>query len=47
MIRGELQEEHLPSGITRVVSAAFTPLPESELRRVGLRVGQRLGGIRM
>ena len=47
MIRGELQEEHLPSGITRVVSAAFPPLPESELRRVGLRVGQRLGGVRM
>ena len=47
MVRGELREEHLPSGITRVVSAAFPPLPESELRRVGLRVGQRLGGVRM
>jgi diadenosine tetraphosphate (Ap4A) HIT family hydrolase len=47
MIRGDLQEEHLPSGITRMVSAAFPPLPEGELRRVGLRVGQRLGGIRM
>jgi hypothetical protein len=26
-----------------VNSTAFPPLPESELRRVGLRVGQRLG----
>jgi diadenosine tetraphosphate (Ap4A) HIT family hydrolase len=42
MVRGELQEEQLPSGVTRFVSATFPPLPEHELRAVGERVGQRL-----
>lgn len=42
MVRGELREERLPSGVTRFVSAAFPPLPEHELRAVGERVRQRL-----
>jgi diadenosine tetraphosphate (Ap4A) HIT family hydrolase len=42
MIRGELQEERLSSGVTRFVSTEFPPLPEHELRAVGERVGQRL-----
>jgi diadenosine tetraphosphate (Ap4A) HIT family hydrolase len=44
MVRGELQQEKLPSGITRFVSKEFPPLSEHELRAVGLRVGQRLAG---
>ena len=42
IIRGELREERLPSGFTRVVSASFPPLPEGELRKIGLGVGRRL-----
>lgn len=42
MVRGELQEERLPSGVTRFVSTEFPPIPEHELRAVGQRVGRRL-----
>ena len=42
MVRGELSEEHLPSGVTRFTSKEFPPLPEDELRAVGLRVQRRL-----
>lgn len=42
MVRGDLQEEQLPSGVTRFVSAEFPPLPEDELRAVGERIRQRL-----
>jgi diadenosine tetraphosphate (Ap4A) HIT family hydrolase len=42
MVRGALEEEHLPSGVTRFVSTEFPPLPEHELRAVGERVGRRL-----
>lgn len=42
MIRGEVQEEKLPTGITRLVSREFPPLPTEELRAVGLRIGRRL-----
>ena len=42
MIRGEVQEEKLPSGVTRLVSRKCPPLPEQELRAVGLRIGRRL-----
>ncbi len=44
MVRGELREERLPSGVTRFVSEEFPPVPEHELRAVGLRVGRRLAG---
>lgn len=42
MIRGELQEERLPTGFTRFVSKEFPALPEQALRAVGLRVARRL-----
>jgi len=42
MIRGELAEERLPSGFTSCVSKEFPPLPEGELRAVGLRVQRAL-----
>jgi len=44
MVRGEIREEKMPSGITRFVSAEFPALPEHHLRSIGLRVGQRLAG---
>ena len=44
MVRGELSEEHLPSGVTRFTSKEFPALPEDELRAVGLRVRRRLAG---
>ena len=31
LIRGELEEEHLPSGVTRLVSRDFPRLPEAEI----------------
>jgi hypothetical protein len=42
MVRGELSEERLPSGVTRFTSKEFPALPEDELRAVGLRVQRRL-----
>jgi len=43
MIRGELLEERLPWGGTRIVSREFPPLPEQELRVVADRIRDRLG----
>ena len=42
MIRGELVEEHLPNGLTRLVSAEFPPLPRVELRATAERIRGRL-----
>ncbi len=42
IIRGELIEEKLPSGATRIISKDFPPLPEAEQRAVAGRVRQRL-----
>ena len=42
MVRGELSEERLPSGVTRFTSKEFPALPEDELRAVALRVQRRL-----
>lgn len=38
MIRGELIEEKLPSGMTRFTSAAFPPLPRAQLEEIAERV---------
>jgi diadenosine tetraphosphate (Ap4A) HIT family hydrolase len=38
LIRGEIEEEHLPSGATRITSREFPPLPEAELRAVADRI---------
>ena len=38
LIRGEVEEEHLPSGASRITSREFPPLPEVELRAVADRV---------
>jgi diadenosine tetraphosphate (Ap4A) HIT family hydrolase len=46
MIRGNLIEQRLPSGMTIVQSDAFPPLPEEELRTVAERVQARLAGDR-
>jgi diadenosine tetraphosphate (Ap4A) HIT family hydrolase len=42
LIRGEIVEERLPSGATRMVSKDFPPLPEEEHRSVIERVRRRL-----
>lgn len=42
LIRGEVVEEHLPSGATRITSREFPPVPEAELREVAERVRSRL-----
>ncbi len=44
LIRGEIVEEHLPSGATRVTSLEFPALPESKLRAVADRVRGLLAG---
>jgi len=44
LIRGEIVEEHLPSGATRITSLEFPALPESELRAVADRVRGLLAG---
>ncbi len=41
IIRGDLIEEKLPNGFTRVVSAQFPALPREELVDVANRVGKR------
>lgn len=46
MIRGELVDEPLPSGGTRIVSAQFPPLPRAELQAVADRVRDRLRSFR-
>jgi len=38
LIRGEVEEETLPSGAGRITSREFPPLPEAELRAVADRV---------
>ncbi|MGH2488450.1 MAG: HIT family protein [Candidatus Limnocylindria bacterium] len=42
LIRGEVKEEHLPSGAGRIRSREFPPLPEAELRAVADRVRKLL-----
>ncbi|MGE5140492.1 MAG: HIT family protein [Rudaea sp.] len=42
IIKGELIEERLPSGATRIISKEFPPLSETEQRAVAERVRQRL-----
>ena len=42
MIRGQLVSERLESGLQRIVSEEFPPLPEEELRLVALRVQARM-----
>jgi diadenosine tetraphosphate (Ap4A) HIT family hydrolase len=44
MIRGEITEEKLPNGITRIVSREFPSLPLQQLREVADRVRARLAG---
>ena len=44
MIRGEILEEKLPSGMTRFESREFPPLPVEDLREVAERVRARLAG---
>jgi len=44
LIRGEVEEEHLPSGASRITSREFPPLPEAELRAVADRVRDSLAG---
>lgn len=43
-IRGELIEEKLPNGFTRITSAQFPPLPKDELLAISGRVRRRLAG---
>ena len=42
MIRGEVTEENLPSGMTRIVSRAFPSLPREDLVEIANRVRDRL-----
>jgi diadenosine tetraphosphate (Ap4A) HIT family hydrolase len=42
MIRGELVEEKLPSGMTRFTSAEFPPLPRAQLEDIAERVRRRM-----
>lgn len=42
MIRGEIVEETLPNGFTRIASAQFPPLPREELLDIADRVRRRL-----
>jgi diadenosine tetraphosphate (Ap4A) HIT family hydrolase len=44
MIRGEIVEEKLPSGVTRFYSKEFPALPRDELRSVAERIGRRMAG---
>lgn len=42
MIRGEVLEEKLPSGMTRITSSDFPPLPREELSEIADRVREQL-----
>ena len=42
MIRGEVEEQKLPSGMTRIVSRAFPALPRARLMEIAARVRDRL-----
>ena len=42
MIRGDVQEEKLPSGMTRITSRAFPSLPREQLMGIATRVRDRL-----
>jgi diadenosine tetraphosphate (Ap4A) HIT family hydrolase len=44
MIRGEIVEEKLPSGFTRIGSRQFPPLPREDLSRVAEQVRCRMEG---
>lgn len=43
-VRGEIVEEKLPSGMTRIVSKEFPPLPRADLLRVAEQVKRRMAG---
>jgi len=45
LIRGEVVEEHLPSGASRITSNEFPSLPEAELRAVADRVRASLATV--
>ena len=42
MVRGAVEVQGLPSGVKRIVSKEFPPLPERELRAVAVRIRRRL-----
>jgi diadenosine tetraphosphate (Ap4A) HIT family hydrolase len=42
MIRGEIVEEKLPTGVTRFTSADFPSLPRAELEEIAERVRRRM-----
>jgi diadenosine tetraphosphate (Ap4A) HIT family hydrolase len=44
MIRGEIVEEKLPSGMTRIVSREFPSLPRAHLQEVAERVRLLMAG---
>jgi len=43
IIRGEIVEEKLPSGLTRMTSKEFPPLSEEDLRATASRISKLLG----
>ena len=42
MIRGEIVEEKLPTGVTRFTSAEFPSLPRAELEEIAERIRRRM-----
>ncbi len=42
MIRGEIVEEKLPSGFTRIGSREFPPLPREDLTQIAEQVRRRM-----
>lgn len=44
MLRGEFEQQQLPSGAVAYVSKDFPPVPEDELRRVAVRTRELLAG---
>lgn len=42
MIRGEIAEEKLPNGMTRIVSREFPPLPRDQLAEMAERIRRRM-----
>lgn len=45
MIRGEITEEKLPSGMIRIVSRDFPPIPREHLSEIAARVRDRLAQV--
>jgi diadenosine tetraphosphate (Ap4A) HIT family hydrolase len=42
LIKGDLVEEHLPSGVTRILSREYPPLPQDECRAAAERIRRLL-----